>query len=58
MTFHSSKFALRMDELLGSVPRTDLGLVSASEDRSIIVVGGGKSAQEYVGWDHSVTYVH
>lgn len=47
-----------MDELLGSVPRTDLGLVSASEDRSIIVIGGGKSAQEYVGWDHSVTYVH
>ncbi|KAI0758131.1 FAD/NAD(P)-binding domain-containing protein [Fomes fomentarius] len=49
MTFHSSKFALRMDELLGSVPRTDLGLVS-SEGRSIIVVGGGKSAQDIAAY--------
>lgn len=44
---HSSEFAARMDDVLAAVPA-----IGTSEKKAdvlpVVVVGGGKSAQEYV----------
>ncbi len=46
MIFHSFDFGSRLSDLLASVPVTDSS--SDSETPSVVVVGGGKSAQELV----------
>ena len=41
---HSAQFSAEMDRILASVPPADVG--TESEAPAIVVVGGGKSAQE------------
>ena len=43
MVFHSIDFGAKMDDLLASVPQADQG---DSQPSPIVVIGGGKSAQE------------
>lgn len=47
MVFHSIHFRARLDELLAWT-KGDTGFHSSSSSPSIVIVGGGKSAQEYV----------
>ncbi len=46
MVFYSFDFGSMLSDLLASVSATDLS--SYSETPSVVVVGGGKSAQELV----------
>lgn len=48
LVFHSVDFGPKLQDLIASVPPRDPREGSESLGSSIVVIGGGKSAQEYV----------
>lgn len=48
LVFHSVDFGPKLQDLIASVPPCDPSETSKSLGSSVVVIGGGKSAQEYV----------
>ena len=48
MVFHSAEFGIRIADLLQAAPP------AASEKPGIVIIGGGKSAQECVGMTYQI----